>query len=109
MKSVCNLDAPIHLSPQLAGRKTVFERERRKRFDAPDDVVSHAQQKVEPRANPGLGLKGVSRRKIKAIAPLLDAVSMVLADKSAYMGAKLTTTQLHAKCLATARTPYRAR
>ena len=40
-----HMDAPIHLSPLLAGRKTVFENrrilrvfeDRRKRFDAPDD------------------------------------------------------------------------
>ena len=47
-----NMDTPLHLSPQLAGRKTVFENRRilrylriagrvaranRKQFDAPDD------------------------------------------------------------------------
>ena len=39
------LDTPLHLQPQLAGRKIVFENrrildvfeDRRKRFDAPDD------------------------------------------------------------------------
>ena len=45
------LDTSQNLSPLLAGRKVVFEnrrilrypKDRRKRLDAPDDVVLHAQ------------------------------------------------------------------